>query len=158
MDARDLLTIGQMAARAGVATSTLRFYEDEGLVVPALRTDGNRRMYHREALRRIAFIRSAQRVGLGLAEIRAALAQLPDGRTPTVADWSRLSATWRGRLDAQIRLLESIRDDLDGCIGCGCLSLDRCRLYNPDDAAAARGSGARYLEGDTSADVLGTNR
>lgn len=158
MDARDLLTIGQMAARAGVATSTLRFYEDEGLVVPALRTDGNRRMYHREALRRIAFIRSAQRVGLGLAEIRAALAQLPDGRTPTVADWSRLSATWRGRLDAQIRLLESIRDDLDGCIGCGCLSLDRCRLYNPDDAAAARGSGARYLEGDTSADVLDTNR
>ncbi|MBU6317762.1 MAG: redox-sensitive transcriptional activator SoxR [Acidobacteria bacterium] len=158
MDARDLLTIGQIAARAGVATSTLRFYEDEGLVVPALRTDGNRRMYHREALRRIAFVRSAQRVGLGLAEIRAALAQLPDGRTPTVADWSRLSATWRSRLDAQIRLLESIRDDLDGCIGCGCLSLDRCRLYNPDDAAAARGSGARYLEGDTSADVLGANR
>jgi MerR family redox-sensitive transcriptional activator SoxR len=158
MDARDLLTIGQIAARAGVATSTLRYYEDEGLVLPALRTDGNRRLYHREALRRIAFIRSAQRVGLGLAEIRAALAQLPDGRTPTVADWSRLSATWRGRLDAQIRLLESIRDDLDGCIGCGCLSLDRCRLYNPDDAAAVRGSGARYLEGDTSADVLGANR
>ncbi len=158
MDARDLLTIGQIAARAGVATSTLRYYEDEGLVLPALRTDGNRRLYHREALRRIAFIRSAQRVGLGLAEIRAALAQLPDGRTPTVADWSRLSATWRSRLDAQIRLLESIRDDLDGCIGCGCLSLDRCRLYNPDDAAAVRGSGARYLEGDTSADVLGANR
>jgi MerR family redox-sensitive transcriptional activator SoxR len=158
MDARDLLTIGQIAARAGVATSTLRFYEDEGLVLPAMRTDGNQRLYHREALRRIAFIRSAQRVGLGLAEIRAALAQLPEGRTPTVADWSRLSASWRGRLDAQIRLLESIRDDLDGCIGCGCLSLDRCRLYNPDDAAAVRGSGARYLEGDTSADVLGTNR
>ena len=158
MDARDLLTIGQIAARAGVATSTLRFYEDEGLVLPAMRTDGNQRLYHREALRRIAFIRSAQRVGLGLAEIRAVLAQLPEGRTPTVADWSRLSASWRGRLDAQIRLLESIRDDLDGCIGCGCLSLDRCRLYNPDDAAAVRGSGARYLEGDTSADVLGTNR
>jgi MerR family redox-sensitive transcriptional activator SoxR len=158
MDARDLLTIGQIAARAGVATSTLRFYEDEGLVLPAMRTDGNQRLYHREALRRIAFIRSAQRVGLGLAEIRAALAQLPDGRTPTVADWSRLSASWRGRLDAQIRLLESIRDDLDGCIGCGCLSLDRCRLYNPDDAAAVRGSGARYLEGDTSADVLGADR
>jgi MerR family redox-sensitive transcriptional activator SoxR len=158
MDARDLLTIGQIAARAGVATSTLRFYEDEGLVLPAMRTDGNRRMYHREALRRIAFIRSAQRVGLGLAEIRAALAQLPDGRTPTVADWGRLSASWRSRLDAQIRLLESIRDDLDGCIGCGCLSLDRCRLYNPDDAAAVRGSGARYLEGDTSAEVLGAAR
>jgi MerR family redox-sensitive transcriptional activator SoxR len=158
MDARDLLNIGQIAARAGVATSTLRYYEDEGLVLPALRTDGNRRLYHREALRRIAFIRSAQRVGLGLAEIRAALAHLPDGRTPTVADWSRLSATWRSRLDAQIRLLESIRDDLDGCIGCGCLSLDRCRLYNPHDAAAVRGSGARYLEGDTSADVLGTDR
>jgi MerR family redox-sensitive transcriptional activator SoxR len=158
MDARDLLTIGQIAARANVATSTLRYYEDEGLVLPAKRTDGNQRMYHREALRRIAFIRSAQRVGLGLAEIRAALAQLPEGRTPTVADWSRLSASWRGRLDAQIRLLESIRDDLDGCIGCGCLSLDRCRLYNPDDAAAVRGSGARYLEGDTSADVLGMAR
>lgn len=157
MDARDLLTIGQIAARAGVATSTLRYYEDEGLVLPARRTDGNRRLYHREVLRRIAFIRSAQRVGLGLAEIRAALAQLPNGRTPTVADWSRLSVTWRGRLDAQIRLLESIRDDLDGCIGCGCLSLDRCRLYNPHDAAAVRGSGARYLEGDTSADVLGTD-
>jgi len=158
MDAHDLLTIGQIAARAGVATSTLRFYEEERLVLPAMRTDGNRRLYHREALRRIAFIRSAQRVGLGLAEIRDALAQLPDGRTPTVADWSRLSATWRSRLDAQIRLLESIRDDLAGCIGCGCLSLDRCRLYNPDDAAAVRGSGARYLEGDTSADVLGANR
>jgi MerR family redox-sensitive transcriptional activator SoxR len=158
MDARDLLTIGQIAARAGVATSTLRFYEDEGIVLPAMRTDGNRRMYHREALRRIAFIRSAQRVGLGLAEIRAALAELPERRTPTVADWQRLSASWRGRLDAQIGLLESIRDDLDGCIGCGCLSLDRCRLYNPDDAAAVRGSGARYLEGDTSADVLGTAR
>ena len=158
MDDRDLMTIGQIAARAGVATSTLRFSEDEGLVLPAMRTGGNRRLYHREVLRRIAFIRSAQRVGLGLAEIRAALAELPERRTPTVADWQRLSASWRGRLDDQIRLLESIRDDLDGCIGCGCLSLDRCRLYNPDDAAAVRGSGARYLEGDTSADVLGTAR
>lgn len=156
MDAHDLLTIGEVASRAGVATSTLRYYEDEGLVLPAVRTSGNRRMYHREALRRVAFVRSAQRVGLGLAEIRSALAALPDRRTPTVADWQRLSATWRHRIDERIRLLESLRDDLDSCIGCGCLSLERCRLYNPDDAAANLGTGPRYLEGDSSEDALRT--
>ncbi len=152
--AEDLITIGQLAARAGVATSALRFYEDAGLLPPATRTSGNQRRYHRDALRRVAFVRSAQRVGLTLDEIRAALATLPDGRTPTPADWTRLSSAWRSRLDEQIHLLELLRDDLDSCIGCGCLSLDRCALYNPGDAAARLGTGARYLQGDTSADAI----
>jgi MerR family redox-sensitive transcriptional activator SoxR len=153
-DRHDLLAIGDVAARSGVAASALRFYEDAGLLSPAGRTDGNRRMYHRDALRRVAFIRSAQRVGLSLDEIRAALSTLPDQRTPTPADWTRLSSSWRSRLDEQIRLLESLRDDLDSCIGCGCLSLDRCALYNPGDVAGRLGSGARYLQGDTSADAI----
>lgn len=156
MDAHDLLTIGEVARRAGVATSALRFYEQVGLVAPADRVEGNRRRYHRDVLRRVAFIRSAQRVGLSLDEIRDALASLPDGRTPTPADWTRLSARWRSRLDEQIALLEALRDDLDSCIGCGCLSLERCALYNPGDAAARLGDGPRYLLGDTSADALGT--
>jgi MerR family redox-sensitive transcriptional activator SoxR len=155
VDAHELLTIGEVARRAGVATSALRFYEDVGLITPADRV-GNRRRYLRDVLRRVAFIRSAQRVGLSLDEIRGALASLPDGRTPTPADWTRLSATWRARLDDQIALLERLRDDLDSCIGCGCLSLDRCALYNPGDVAARLGDGPRYLLGDTSADALGT--
>ncbi len=153
-DRHDFITIGELAARSGVAASALRFYEEAGLLLPARRTDGNRRQYHRDALRRVAFIRSAQRVGLSLDEIRAALATLPDGRTPTPADWTRLSSTWRHRLDEQIHLLESLRDDLDSCIGCGCLSLERCALYNPGDAAARLGTGPRYLLGDTSADAI----
>lgn len=153
-DRHDLISIGELAARSGVAASALRFYEDVGLLSPAGRTDGNRRQYHRDSLRRIAFIRSAQRVGLSLDDIRAALATLPDGRTPTPADWTRLSSTWRSRLDEQIHLLEALRDDLDSCIGCGCLSLDRCALYNPGDAAARLGTGPRYLHGDTSADAI----
>ena len=152
------LSIGQLSARAGVAASALRFYEDAGLLHPAGRTDGNRRRYHRDALRRVAFIRSAQRVGLSLGEIRTALSTLPDARTPTAADWTRLSSTWRRRLDERIELLERLRDDLDSCIGCGCLSLERCALYNPDDAAARLGSGARYLQGDTSAQALAVRR
>jgi MerR family redox-sensitive transcriptional activator SoxR len=150
----DPITIGQLAARSGVAASALRFYEDAGLLAPAARTTGNQRQYHREALRRVAFIRSAQRVGLSLDEIRAALSTLPDRRTPTPADWTRLSSAWRGRLDEQIRLLEALRDDLDSCIGCGCLSLERCALYNPGDAAGRLGAGPRYLHGDSSSDAL----
>lgn len=143
----DLLTIGEVASRAGLATSALRFYESEGLIHSDRATSGHRR-YHREVLRRVAFIRVAQRVGLTLEEIRAALATLPDGRTPTAADWERLSKRWRSRLDDEIAALERVRDQLSSCIGCGCLSLRACGLYNPADVAAVKGAGARYLLGD----------
>lgn len=141
----DLLTIGELAERAGVATSALRYYESQGLVT-ATRTTGNQRRYERATLRRVSFIRSAQRVGLSLEEITVALGTLPGGRTPTRADWSRLSHSWRGRIDDQIERLERLRDRLDSCIGCGCLSLDRCSLSNPDDGVRGRGPGAVYLE------------
>jgi MerR family redox-sensitive transcriptional activator SoxR len=141
----DLLTIGETAERSGVAPSALRYYETQGLI-RATRTTGNQRRYQRSTLRRIAFIRSAQRVGLTLEEIAEALSTLPGGRTPTTADWSRLSASWRGRIDDQIERLERLRDRLDSCIGCGCLSLNRCSLSNPDDEVRARGPGAVYLE------------
>lgn len=141
------LTIGELSARSGLAPSALRFYESEGLL-PATRTAGGQRRYPRSALRRLAFVRAAQRVGLTLDEVREALASLPDGRTPTAADWRRLSAPWRRRLDERIAELERLRDSLTSCIGCGCLSLRRCALYNPGDRAAALGSGARYLLGD----------
>jgi MerR family redox-sensitive transcriptional activator SoxR len=139
------LTIGEVSARAGVATSALRYYEDQGLI-HAERTGGNQRRYARATLRRVAFIRSAQRVGLSLEEIAEALGTLPEGRTPTRADWARLSRSWRPRIDAQIERLERLRDKLDGCIGCGCLSLRTCALNNPDDEVAARGPGAAFLE------------
>ena len=144
---KDLLTIGQLSERAGVAASALRYYETQGLI-SATRTTGNQRRYQRAVLRRIAFIRSAQRVGLTLEEIAEALAGLPEGRTPTRADWQRLSREWRPRLDAQIERLVRLRDRLDSCIGCGCLSLMRCALQNPDDVVAGRGPGAVYLEPD----------
>ncbi len=139
------LTIGELSSRSGVAPSALRYYEDEGLI-QSERTTGNQRRYQRVTLRRVAFIRSAQRVGLTLDEIAEALATLPAGRTPTKADWSRLSRSWRPRIDAQIERLERLREKLDGCIGCGCLSLRTCSLNNPDDEVAARGPGAVYLE------------
>lgn len=140
-----LLTIGQLAERSGVATSAIRFYEARGLI-SSERTSGNQRRYPQSTLRRVAFVRSAQRVGLSLEEIADALATLPDGRTPTKADWHRLSRAWRPRLDAQIRRLELLRDRLDGCIGCGCLSLRSCTLVNPGDALADEGPGAVRLE------------
>ena len=149
MDGHDLISIGQLSERAGVAASALRFYEDMGLIECATRTDGNRRRYTRDTLRRVAFIRSAQRVGLSLDEIKQAFDTLPDGRTPTPADWTELSTRWRRRLDERIDLLEALRDRLDSCIGCGCLSLDRCALYNPDDVAHRLGHGPRYLQGDS---------
>ena len=139
------LTIGHLAERAGVATSAIRFYESRGLI-RSVRTTGNQRRYERSTLRRVAFIRTAQRVGLSLDEIAAALATLPENRTPTKADWSRLSRTWRPRLDEQIERLERLRDRLDGCIGCGCLSLRTCALTNPGDEVAPRGPGAVFLE------------
>ena len=139
------LTIGALSERSGVATSALRYYESQGLI-HAERTTGNQRRYPRPMLRRVAFIRSAQRVGLTLEEIHDALATLPEGRTPTKADWARLSRGWRPRIEAQIERLERLRDKLDGCIGCGCLSLRTCALQNADDEVAPRGPGAVYLE------------
>ena len=138
------LPIGEIAHRAGVAASALRFYEDQGLI-KSRRTAGNQRQYQRSTLRRIAFIQAAQRVGLALSEIRAALDSLPEDRTPNRTDWTRLSRSWRSRLDQRIAELERLRDDLDGCIGCGCLSLQRCNLYNKDDRLAQSGPGARIL-------------
>ncbi|GAA5142764.1 redox-sensitive transcriptional activator SoxR [Nocardioides marinquilinus] len=139
------LTIGELAERSGVAHSALRFYEDRGLITSE-RTSGNQRRYAASTLRRVAFVRTAQRVGLSLEEIGEALAQLPDGRTPTKSDWHRLSRQWRPRLDEQIRRIELLRDKLDGCIGCGCLSMRSCSLMNPDDRLADRGPGAVLLE------------
>jgi len=144
------LTIGQLAERSGVATSALRFYEDEGLL-KSTRTTGNQRRYPRAALRTVAVIRAAQNLGVSLAEIRDALATLPDGRTPTKRDWDRLSRSWRRRLDARIDDLQRLRDDLSGCIGCGCLSLTNCTLFNSQDQLAARGPGPRILLGDAPA-------
>ena len=141
------LSIGTVAERTGVAPSALRYYEAEGLI-SSTRTDGNQRRYHRDVLRRVSFIRVAQRVGLTLEEIHEALASLPESRTPTQADWSRLSQAWRPRLDEQIHLIERLRDRLDGCIGCGCLSLQTCRLANPGDRAAQYGAGPRYVLAD----------
>ncbi len=142
----DRLTITQVAERSGFAASALRYYEDEGLVA-ADRTPGGRRRYDRDVLRRLAFISAAKHVGLSLDEIRAALDRLPRGRTPTARDWAKLSRSWRSRLDAEIEALEALRDGLDSCIGCGCLSLQRCRLSNPDDVVAGRGPGAVFLPG-----------
>jgi MerR family redox-sensitive transcriptional activator SoxR len=138
------LTIGELAVRSGVPASALRYYESRGLI-RAARTTGNQRRYDRAELRRVAFVRIAQRVGLSLEEIADALATLPRGRTPTKADWARLSATWRTRLDERIELLERLRERLSSCIGCGCLSLRRCRIANPDDVLAAEGDGPRFL-------------
>lgn len=141
------LTIGEVAERTGVTTSALRFYEAEGLLC-ASRSAGGQRRYDRDVLRRVSFIRIAQRVGLDLDEVRGALDDLPDGRTPTKADWARLSRRWRPVLDERIAVLERLRDQLADCIGCGCLSLRSCGLYNPSDRAASFGPGARYLLGD----------
>ena len=142
-----LLTIGEMAARAGVATSALRYYERQGLL-SAERTVGGQRRYHRHLLRRIAFVRAGQQVGLTLEEIRTALDSLPSGRTPTKADWARVSRVWDRRIAERIAELDRLRATLASCIGCGCLSLQTCRLTNPGDRAASRGAGARYLLGD----------
>jgi len=143
------LTIGAVSERTGVAPSALRFYEAEGLI-HATRSPGGQRRYARDTLRRVSFVRIAQQVGLSLDEIRSALASLPENRTPNAHDWERLSQSWRPRLDHQIAMLERLRDRLHGCIGCGCLSLQFCRLLNPDDRAAERGPGPRYiLDGPT---------
>ena len=141
----ETLTIGEVAARSGVPHTALRFYEERGLIASE-RTTGNQRKYHRAVLRRLAFIRTAQRVGLSLEEIHDALATLPDRRTPTKSDWTRLSQIWRGELDARIDALNRLRERLSRCIGCGCLSLKHCTLYNHDDRLARIGPGAPGLK------------
>ena len=143
----DLLTIGEVARRSGVASSALRFYEDRGLITSERAGSGHRR-FPRPVLRRIAFIVFAQRVGLTLEEIRHELDRLPADRAPTRGDWAALSTGWSARIDEQIADLERLRDGLAECIGCGCLSLDRCRFANPDDRAGRLGPGARYLMSD----------
>jgi MerR family redox-sensitive transcriptional activator SoxR len=147
LSTRDRLTIGELAARSGNATSALRYYEELGLI-RAERTAGGQRRYRRATLRRLAFVRAAQRIGLSLDEVRDALSHLPVDHVPSSADWNRVARTWQRRIDTQIAELQQLRDQLSGCVGCGCLSLTRCGLYNPEDAAASRGSGARYLLGD----------
>jgi len=144
MQTTDLLTVGEVAHRSGFAPSALRFYEQQGLL-SATRTSGGQRRYERSVLRRLAFIRAARNVGLSLDEAAAALGTLPDGRTPTRADWTRLSRSWRVRLNDQIDALTKLRDGLDSCIGCGCLSLKRCAISNPADVAGKANSGAAYL-------------
>ena len=141
------LTIGEVAARSGVAASALRFYERRGLIAAA-RTDGNQRRYERSVLRRIAFIQAGRAAGIPLTEIGTALAGLPTHRTPSRRDWERLSKRWRDDLDARIETLQALRSRLTTCIGCGCLSIDKCDLLNPDDEASARGAGAHYLVED----------
>ena len=142
-----MLTIGQVAARSGVAPSALRFYEAEGLI-SSERSDGNQRRYDRSVLRRIAFVQAGRAAGITLSEIGTALEGLPTHRTPSRRDWERLSKRWRDDLDARIETLEALRNRLSTCIGCGCLSIDKCDLLNPDDEAAARGAGAHYLKED----------
>lgn len=151
MDSRDLLTIGDLSHRSGVTVATLRFYEEKGLVHPT-RTPGNQRRYPRHTLRRLAFVRAAQRFGLSLADIRAALDTLPVDRPPTTRDWSRLSSSWHDALQARIDALVELRDATSGCIGCGCLSTHSCPMVNPEDRLAAEGPGARRWPADLRAD------
>lgn len=145
-DPRRLLSVGEVAARAGVAVSALHFYETRGLI-RSIRSGGNQRRYTRGVLRRVAVIKAAQRVGIPLDEIRTALDTLPPDRSPTAEDWAALSMRWKDDLDSRITELVRLRDHLDGCIGCGCLSIDRCPLYNPNDRLGREGSGARLWRG-----------
>jgi MerR family redox-sensitive transcriptional activator SoxR len=141
------LTVGEVATRSGVAVSAIHFYESKGLI-KGWRTVGNQRRYPREVLRRVAVIKVSQRVGIPLSAIREALMSLPKGRTPTAEDWGTLSARWRSDLDDRITRLKKLRDDLTSCIGCGCLSLDSCPLYNPEDRCAKKGPGPQLLDPD----------
>jgi MerR family transcriptional regulator, redox-sensitive transcriptional activator SoxR len=147
MKSTDLLAIGDLAARTGLSVSAIRFYEAKGLIEP-MRTGGNQRKFFRSDIRRLSFILIAQQIGLSIEEIKAELAKLPYGRTPNQKDWQRISGGLKASLDRQIALLQQTRQNLDGCIGCGCLSLKKCALYNPQDRAAKRGAGPRYTMGD----------
>ncbi len=147
------LSIGELAARSGVAITAIRFYEQESLLHP-LRNAGGQRRFRRGDLRRLSFIKISQQLGFTLSDIRQAFASLPDNRTPTRADWQRLSTQFAKDIDDRIAGLTCLRENLSGCIGCGCLSMKSCALYNPGDAASELGVGARYLEGDSAADVI----
>lgn len=153
MRSSDLLAIGDLAARAGVSVSAIRFYEAKGLLNP-WRNSGGQRRFLRADIRRLSFILIAQQLGLTIEAIRTELAKLPDGRTPTAKDWSKMSIGIRAVIDERIATLTRTRDLLDGCIGCGCLSLERCALYNPGDRAGKRGAGARYVLGDVVGETL----
>jgi MerR family redox-sensitive transcriptional activator SoxR len=144
MAASNLIPIGEIAARTGLAVSAIRFYEEKGLVHP-IRTSGRQRRFLRSDIRRLSFILIAQQLGLSIGEIAEQLTKLPDGRTPTAKDWRRISNGIRAILDARIAELQRTRDRLDGCIGCGCLSLKKCQLYNPEDRAGLKGPGPRHL-------------
>ncbi|WP_310534324.1 redox-sensitive transcriptional activator SoxR [Novosphingobium sp.] len=146
MDKNDLLPIGELARRTGLAVSAIRFYEDRGLV-QAFRTMGNQRRFLRSDIRRLSFILIAQKLGLNLTEIEEQLSRLPQGRTPTLADWQAISRSMRAQIDARIQLLTRTSAKLDECIGCGCLSLQRCQLYNRDDKISAAGAGPRFVLG-----------
>ena len=148
MAAAEGLSIGEIAARTGLAVSAIRYYEEEGLIAP-WRNAAGRRRFQRADIRRLSFVMIAQQFGFTLPQIRVELDRLPRHRAPTKADWARISRTFRSGLDTRIARLEKLRDTLDGCIGCGCLSLDACALYNPKDRAAERGTGPRYLLGDS---------
>jgi len=141
------LSIGALADRTGLAVSAIRYYEAQGLITP-WRNAGGQRRFLRADIRRLSFVMIAQQFGFSLPEIAGLMAQLPNRRTPTPKDWAAISKTFRARLDARIETLTTLRDNLDGCIGCGCLSLPKCKLYNPDDRAKAKGAGPRYLMGD----------
>jgi MerR family redox-sensitive transcriptional activator SoxR len=149
----DWLTIGEVASRSGVATSALRFYETKELI-ESERTEGNQRRYPRATLRRVALIRAGQEIGISLAELAEALSTLPHDKTPSKSDWQKLSRSWRRRLDGQIEEMMALRDELTDCIGCGCLSLKSCAIFNPGDAASTLGTGPRYLMGDDSEDAI----
>jgi len=144
LSSRDLIPIGEMARRTGLTVSAIRFYEDKGLIEP-VRTGGNQRRFLRSDLRRVSFILIAQQLGLSLGEIDQEMRKLPYGRTPNARDWRAISASIRGRIEARIAELERTRDRLDGCIGCGCLSLKKCAIYNPDDKLASQGPGPRQV-------------
>ena len=147
MQAKDVISIGELAARAGVSVSAIRFYEAKGLITP-FRNAGGQRRFFRSDIRRVSFVLIAQQLGLSIEEIGQELARLPEGRTPNATDWTRISKGLRQRLDQRIHALTRTRELLDACIGCGCLSLKKCKLYNPQDRAAQRGAGPRYLMGD----------
>lgn len=141
------LTIGALARRTGLSVSAIRFYEERGLVQPG-RNAGGQRRFARSDIRRLSFVMIAQQLGYTIAEIGARLAELPEGRAPNLRDWEKMARGFRAELDARIALMQDFRDRLDGCIGCGCLSLERCALYNPDDEAGLKGAGPRYLMGE----------
>ncbi len=142
-----MLSIGQLASRTGLAVSAIRYYETQGLIEP-LRNAGGQRRFMRADIRRLSFVQIAQQFGFSIARIRSLLNELPQGRAPTERDWARIGPLFRADLDQRIETLEKLRDNLDGCIGCGCLSMKKCALYNPDDRVASKGVGPRYLLGD----------